>query len=82
MRALGPGVHRRRMILCKVAKGVAFPATTNMSNLQGQAPEGYHSIHAMATDDTPFTMDELVVFEEEAILPYALVEYEFRKLIE
>eukprot|EP01048_Picozoa_sp_COSAG05_P009301 COSAG05_NODE_754_length_7519_cov_4.955256_7_plen_55_part_00 len=50
-----------------------------MSQLKGVAPEGFHSIHGMADQDTTFSMDELVVFEEAAILPYAVVEYVFKK---
>ena len=50
-----------------------------MSHLKGVAPAGFHSIHGMADKDTVFSMDELVVFEEASILPYAIVEYLFNK---
>lgn len=63
----------------KVAKGLSLPASENMSHLKGVAPAGFHSIHGMADKDTVFSMDELVVFEEASILPYAIVEYSFNK---
>ena len=44
------------------------------------APEGYDSVHGIATPDGPLNFDELVVYDERAILPYALVEYEYEKL--
>eukprot|EP01043_Picozoa_sp_COSAG02_P005161 COSAG02_NODE_138_length_34440_cov_16.694368_24_plen_855_part_00 len=79
MQALPPGKHFRTMILCKVARGNVLETRENMDGLQGSAPEGYDSIHGVATADGPLNYDELVVFAEEAILPYAVVTYEYIK---
>eukprot|EP01046_Picozoa_sp_COSAG06_P033025 COSAG06_NODE_3342_length_5481_cov_2.258826_1_plen_267_part_10 len=79
MSALGAGEHSRTMVLCKVAKGRVYQTRQNMSELSGSAPAGYHSVHGIATADGALNYDELVVFEEEAVLPYALVTYRFLK---
>jgi hypothetical protein len=73
------GQHRRTMILCKVARGKECKTEKNMDKLP-TAPEGYDSVHGVATSDGPLNFDELVVYDERAILPYALVEYEYEKL--
>ena len=79
MRLLPAGEHTRSMILCKVAKGEALKTTDNMDQLQGEAPLGYHSVHGLATADGALNFDELVIYEEAAVLPYAVVTYRFRK---
>ena len=79
MRALEVGEHSRTMLLCKVAKGTVFQTHDNLDMLTGSAPTGYHSVHGIATDDGPLNYDELVVFDEEAVLPYAVVTYQFAK---
>jgi hypothetical protein len=45
-------------------------------------PIGYNSVHGIATEgqEGDLNYDELVVYEEEAILPYAVVTYSFIKL--
>ena len=80
MRALPPGQHRRAMLLCKVAVGREFDTPTNMDTLTGPPP-GFHSVHGVATGerDAALRYDELVVYEEAAILPWAVVEYDFVK---
>lgn len=67
------------MILCKVAKGEVLQTKENMDRLQGEAPFGYHSVHGLATSDGALNFDELVIYEEAAVLPYAVVTYRFRK---
>ena len=79
MRKLAPGRHTRRMLLCKVARGKVFKTTRNMDDLQGAAPEGYDSVHGDAQKGGALNFDELVVYKEEAVLPFAIVEYEFIK---
>ena len=79
MQALQPGQHFRKMILCRVAKGNVLKTSENMDKLPGRAPEGYHSVHGEATTDGPLNFDEVVVYNEAAILPYAVVTYEFVK---
>jgi hypothetical protein len=37
-------------------------------------------VHGIATADGPLNYDELVVYDEAAVLPYAIVTYEFQKL--
>ena len=73
------GEATRRMLLCKVAKGVVHRTESNMDYLAA-APDGCHSVHGMASKDGPMNFDEVVVYEEAAILPWALVEYRFKKL--
>ena len=79
MESVPVGQHRRTMILCKVARGKECKTEKNMDKLP-TAPEGYDSVHGVATSDGPLNFDELVVYDERAILPYALVEYEYEKL--
>ena len=72
--------HFRKMILCKVAKGKVLVTAANMDSLAGAAPAGYNSVHGQASAAGPMNFDELVVYEEAAILPYAVVTYEFTKV--
>jgi hypothetical protein len=67
------------MLLCKVAKGNVLQTRENMDKLTGSAPAGYHSVHGIAMADGPLNYDELVVFDQDAVLPYAVVTYEFVK---
>ena len=70
MQALPPGTHSRSMLLCKVAKGKVFRTERNMDTLT-QPPDGFHSVHGVATEDGDLNYDELVVYDEAAILPCA-----------
>ena len=79
MRRLPVGEHTRSMILCKVAKGEVLQTKENMDQLQGKAPLGYHSVHGLAAEDGALNYDELVIYDEAAVLPYAVVTYSFRK---
>ena len=79
MESVPVGRHRRTMILCKVARGKECTTEKNMDKLPG-APQGYDSVHGVATPDGPLNFDELAVYDERAILPYALVTYEYEKL--
>ena len=79
MSALSHGEHTRTMLLCKVIKGVVFETKHNMSHLSGAAPSGYNSIHGLASSNGPLNYDEIVVFDEGAIMPYATVNYRFIK---
>ena len=73
MQALPPGTHSRSMLLCKVAKGKVFRSERNMHTLT-QPPDGFHSVMGVATEEGPLNYDELVVYDEAAILPCALSE--------
>eukprot|EP01043_Picozoa_sp_COSAG02_P033666 COSAG02_NODE_2309_length_9170_cov_10.752508_7_plen_536_part_00 len=79
MQRLSPGLHTRTMLLCKVARGRIYMTQTDTPNMRGDRLQslGYNSLHGYA--GTRLNYDEFVVYEEEAILPYALVTYEFRK---
>ena len=70
MQALPPGTHSRSMLLCKVAKGKVFRSERNMDTLT-QPPDGFHSVKGVATEEGPLNYDELVVYDEAAILPCA-----------
>ena len=72
MQALPPGTHSRSMLLCKVAKGKVFRSERNMDTLT-QPPDGFHSVLGVATEEGPLNYDELVVYDEAAILPCAAV---------
>tara|TARA_B110000967_G_scaffold207001_1_gene255189 strand:- start:757 stop:1533 length:777 start_codon:yes stop_codon:yes gene_type:complete len=50
-----------------------------MSHLSGAAPSGYNSIHGLSSSNGPLNYDEIVVFDEGAIMPYATVNYRFIK---
>ncbi len=80
MRALRYGAHKRSMLLCKVARGRAFRTQENMDTLQGRAPEGYDSVHGDAREAGDLNYDEIVVYHEAAVLPFAIVEYTFNKV--
>jgi hypothetical protein len=67
------------MLLCKVALGKKYKTSTNMDHLQGAAPPGYDSVYGQADSSGPLNYDEMVVYKEEAILPFAVVEYRFMK---
>ena len=77
---LSRGEHTRKMLLCKVAMGREFKTETDMATLKGAAPKGFHSVHGIATNAGALNYDELVVYREEAVLPFAVVEYRFKKL--
>ena len=79
MSAISPGEHTRTMLLCKVVAGRTLTTKHNMDSLQGSAPSGYNSILGLASSDGPLNFDELVVFDEAAIIPYATVNYRFIK---
>ena len=63
----------------KVVKGRMHRTEVNMDTLQGAPPPGCHSVYGIATPTGPLNYDELVVYEEAAILPYAVVTYTFVK---
>jgi hypothetical protein len=73
------GEHTRKMLLCKVAMGKVHKTSTDMATLKGAAPAGFDSVHGEATKASALNYDELVVHREEAVLPFAVVEYRFRK---
>ena len=79
MYRIGPGEHVKKMILCKVARGKIYKTPDNYDTLQGAAPEGCDSVHGDATEKGSLKYDELVVYKEEAVLPFAIVEYSFTK---
>eukprot|EP01046_Picozoa_sp_COSAG06_P033746 COSAG06_NODE_3470_length_5297_cov_18.285879_4_plen_83_part_00 len=65
----------------QVAVGRVLKTSKNMDGLVGKAPEGYDSIHGEGdpTRASDMNYDEIVVYHEEAVLPYALVTYDFVK---
>ena len=63
----------------KVVKGRMHRTEVNMDTLQGAPPPGCHSVYGIATPTGPLNYDELVVYDEAAILPYAVVTYTFVK---
>ena len=65
--------------MCKVACGKVFTTESNIADLQGAAPEGYDSVHGDAQKGGALNFDELVVYREDAVLPFAIVEYRFTK---
>jgi len=77
MKLVGHGENIRRMLVCRVARGKIFKTDTNMSYLQGAAPEGYDSVHGEATKGGPLNFDELVVYHEAAVVPYLIAEYTY-----
>jgi hypothetical protein len=82
MRALSKGKHTRHMLLCKVASGREYPTEVNMDGRDGQnkvmPPQGYDSVHGKVSTGA-LNFAELVVYEEAAVQPYAIVEYGFIK---
>ena len=74
MRKLKRGQHIRRMLLCKVARGNVYRTAENMVDLQGA-----DSVHGDAQEGGALNFDELVVYKEEAVLPFAIVEYRSTK---
>ncbi len=76
--SLAKGHHTRHLLLCKVAQGKKFETEQDMPD-QMAAPPGHHSVYAKATAANRLNYDELVIFEETAILPVAVVEYTFTK---
>ena len=79
MRQQSVGAHRRSMLLCKVASGREFRTQVNRDSGEQNPPDGYDSVHGQATPGGPLNWDELVVYEEAAVLPYAIVEYGYWK---
>lgn len=79
MKQLKNGHHNRKMLLCKVARGKIYKTQSNLDTLQGDAPQGYHSVHGDAQKHGDLNYDEIVVYKEAAVLPYAVVEYKFHK---
>ena len=49
-------------------------------SIEGKAPDGYNSVHGRATAGGAMNYDELVVYDEKAVLPYMVVRYRFKKL--
>jgi hypothetical protein len=81
MQRLSKGKHRRQMLLCKVACGREYRTDQNMDRAPPQPdyasvpPPGYDSVHGEVGGQLNYA--ELVVYEEAAVLPYAVVEYGF-----
>ena len=66
------------MLLCKVATGREYRTSKNLDAGQQVPPPGYDSVHGVGGPASTLNWDELVVYSEEAVLPYAVVEYGFR----
>ena len=84
MRKLNKGKHRRQMLLCKVASGREYRTSKNMDrpppqpDYQSVPPPGFDSVHGEKGKQLNYP--ELVVYEEAAVLPWAIVEYGFTKI--
>lgn len=59
MDALPIGDHVRTMLLCKVARGRIFQTSTNIDGLTGNAPDGYDSVHGLASKTGSMNYDEV-----------------------
>ena len=82
MEAKAPGqLHQRQLLLCQVARGRVFKTESNIASLTGEAPTGYDSVNGQASVAGPMNYPELVVFDEAAVLPYAIVTYTFFKKV-
>ena len=68
------GEHQRTMILCKLALGRSLETQKDMPHLRGP-PDGYDSVYGKGDPDGALNYDELVVYKEAAVLPYAIVRY-------
>ena len=75
-----PGSQRRKMLLCRVATGREFRTRKNLDRGETVPPPGYDSVHGEGGTGSTLNWDELVVYSEEAVLPYAVVEYGFAKV--
>ena len=75
-----PGSQRRKMLLCRVATGREFRMKKNLDRGETVPPPGYDSVHGEGGTGSTLNWDELVVYSEEAVLPYAVVEYGFAKV--
>eukprot|EP00042_Codosiga_hollandica_P014717 m.34227 g.34227 ORF g.34227 m.34227 type:complete len:313 (+) comp43460_c0_seq2:785-1723(+) len=75
--ASGTGEHEKTLLLCKVAIGRPCITTKNMDYLDGAPPAGYHSVHGRKGEHLNY--DEIVTYEEESILPTAIVHYVYKK---
>jgi len=64
----------KALILSKVVAGKGYEVTTNMQNLRAP-PQGYDSVIGEPSRDGTLNYDELVVFNDAAILPAYLVIY-------
>ena len=78
-RSLSDCRYTKSMLLCKIAKGRCYETSSNMDHLNGAAPDGFNSIQGKQSDLGPLNYDELVVYEEGAIYPYAIVSYTYEK---
>jgi hypothetical protein len=78
MQGLPIGKHTREMLLCKLACGKEYVTEVNMDREKVMPPRGFNSVHGVAGGVLNY--DEIVVYEEEAVLPYAVVSYEFEKV--
>eukprot|EP01047_Picozoa_sp_COSAG01_P003877 COSAG01_NODE_121_length_25291_cov_10.011670_2_plen_4872_part_00 len=81
MNKLPGGENTKTMLLCKVAQGKVRRTRKNLDTLKGAAPPGFDSVHGESSWSSGGTLhdDELVVYDEHAILPYAEVTYTFEK---
>ena len=77
---LDKGVHTRSLLLCKVAQGRVFDAAADMKDLDDAPPE-HHSVLGRASS-AGLNFDELVVYSEAAILPFAVIKYTYTKKTE
>ena len=71
--------HERSMLLCKVLTGREWETDVDHPDLKGP-PDGFDSVHGRVGRRLNFA--EVVVYNEAAVLPYAVVKYTYDKLRE
>ena len=69
--------HKRSMLLCKVATGREWETDVNNPDRNGP-PGGFDSVHGRVGRRLNFS--EVVVYDEAAVLPYAVVTFTYDKL--
>ena len=73
VQGLGQGLHTGTLVLFKVATGQVAKTRSAVD----QVPDLHHSVYGLAGGDIPF--DQLVVYDDAAVLPYCVVRYTFLK---
>lgn len=68
----GGGGGQKVLLVCRVLAGVVYPSTTNLEQLRS-APAGFHSVQGVPGEHLNY--DELVVYDDRAILPAFIITY-------
>lgn len=62
------------MLVCRVAVGRPFIARSDQQNLT-QPPSGFDSVFAAGGTDSSVNFDELIVYEDNALIPAYVIRY-------